>query len=166
MFEKQKDNSASEIEKQKIAKSETEKPKDPTLENIHTVREVMIGTTIKIKGEITGDEDLLVEGSIEGSIDLSEFDLTIGQSGNVTAEVRAKTVKVEGHVTGDIHASQNVLVTKSARMVGNIKAPRVSLEDGAEFKGSIDMHAGTETPVVAAGATPINRDQATDTEKH
>ncbi len=92
MFEKQKDNSKSE--------------------NVNAVREVMIGTTIKIKGEVTGDENLLVEGSVEGSIDLSEFDLTIGKSGNVTAEVRAKTVKVEGQITGDIHASQNVLVAK------------------------------------------------------
>ena len=65
--------------------------------------------SIKIKVKITGDENLLAEGSVEGSINLSEFDLTIGQSGDVTAEVRAKTVKVEGQVTGDIHASQNVL---------------------------------------------------------
>ena len=144
MFEKQKDNSKSE--------------------NVNAVREVMIGTTIKIKGEVTGDENLLVEGSVEGSIDLSEFDLTIGKSGNVTAEVRAKTVKVEGQITGDIHASQNVLVAKSARMVGNIKAPRVALEDGADFKGSIDMHAGTEKPAIAA--TPFIRDQAADDKKH
>ncbi len=143
MFEKQKDNSKSE--------------------NVNAVREVMIGTTIKIKGEVTGDENLLVEGSVEGSIDLSEFDLTIGESGNVTAEVRAKTVKVEGKITGDIHASQNVLVAKSARMVGNIKAPRVALEDGADFKGSIDMHAGTEKPAIAA--TPFIRDQAADDKK-
>ncbi len=147
MFEKQKDNYT----------SETKKQKNPMLENTNTVRQVMIGTTIKIKGEVTGDENLLVEGNVEGSINLSEFDLTIGQSGNVTAEVRAKTVKVDGQVTGDIHASQNVLVTKSARMVGNIKAPRVSLEDGADFKGSIDMHAG-EKPIATAAATRINRD--------
>lgn len=158
MFEKQKDNSTSKIKKQKDNyTSETKKQKDPMLENTNTVRLVMIGTTIKIKGEVTGDENLLVEGNVEGSINLSEFDLTIGQSGNVTAEIRAKTVKVEGQVTGDIHASQNVLVTKSARMVGNIKAPRVALEDGADFKGSIDMHAG-EKPTVTAAATPISRD--------
>ena len=157
MFEKQKDNT-SKIKKQKDNyTSETKKQKTPMVENTDTVREVMIGTTIKIKGEVTGDEDLLIEGSVEGSINLSEFDLTIGQSGNLTAEVRAKTVKVGGHVTGDIHASQNVIVTKSARMVGNIKAPRVSLEDGADFKGSIDMHAG-EKPTVTAAATPISRE--------
>ena len=158
MFEKQKDNSTSKIKKQKDNyTSETKKQKDPMLENTNTVRQVMIGTTIKIKGEVTGDENLLVEGNVEGSINLSEFDLTIGQSGNVTAEIRAKTVKVEGQVTGDIHASQNVLVTKSARMVGNIKAPRVALADGADFKGSIDMHAG-EKPAIKPAATPINRD--------
>ncbi len=158
MFEKQKGNSTSKIKKQKDNyTSETKKQKDPMLEKANTAREVMIGTTIKIKGEVAGDEDLLIEGSVEGSINLSEFDLTIGQSGNVAAEVRAKTVKVEGQVTGDIHASQNVLVTKSARMVGNIKAPRVALEDGADFKGSIDMHAG-EKPAIKPAATPINRD--------
>ncbi len=158
MFEKQKGNSTSKIKKQKDNyTSETKKQKDPMLEKANTVREVMIGTTIKIKGEVTGDEDLLIEGSVEGSINLTEFDLTIRQTGNVTAEISAKTVKVEGQVTGDIHASQNVLVTKSARMVGNIKAPRVALEDGADFKGSIDMHAG-EKPAIKPAATPINRD--------
>lgn len=129
-------------------------------DSINIVRQVTIGTTISIKGEVTGDEDLLIEGNVEGTIDLADFDLTIGQSGNVVADIRAKSITVQGRVEGDIRASQSVLITETARMVGNIKSPRVALEDGADFKGSIDMRDDTQPSSVAAAPTPINRDQS------
>ncbi|MFP6837650.1 MAG: polymer-forming cytoskeletal protein [Pseudomonadales bacterium] len=106
----------------------------------------MIGPTIKIKGDVSGDEDLIIEGTVDGSIELSGHDLTVGQSGHVQANLIATTVRVEGQVTGDITGSEKVIVSKSGRAQGNIVAPRVTLEDGAKFKGSIDMDPGINKP--------------------
>jgi len=102
----------------------------------------MIGKTIQIKGSVTGNENLVIEGNIDGSVDLPQNDLTIGESGQVTANLVAKVVKVDGQVTGDINGSEKVVISKSGRVRGNIVAPRVTLEDGAKFKGSIDMDPG------------------------
>ena len=109
----------------------------------------VIGATITIKGDITGEEKLLIEGRIEGSVKLNKNDLTIGESGNVKADVTADTVRIDGEVVGDI-AGEKVIVSRSGRVNGNIVAPRVTLEDGAKFKGSIDMdpteHAAESKP--------------------
>ena len=102
----------------------------------------MIGPSIVIKGTVSGDEDLLVQGRVEGSIELKDNEVSIGQSGRVTADVNAKTVKIDGEVTGDINGGEKVVISKSGRVRGNIVAPRVTLEDGAIFKGSIDMDPG------------------------
>ena len=99
----------------------------------------MIGKSIKIKGEITGDENLIIEGSVEGSINLHTNEVTIGLSGNVSADVTAKVIKIEGKIAGDIIGNEKVIIAKSGDVRGNIVAPRVTLEDGARFKGSIDM---------------------------
>ena len=109
----------------------------------------MIGQTIKIKGTITGSENLVIEGQIEGSVDLSGNDLTIGENGQVNADLNAKVVHVQGQVDGDISGSEKVVVSKSGRVCGNIVAPRVTLEDGAKFKGSIDMDPGDSKPSAA-----------------
>lgn len=102
----------------------------------------MIGSTIKIKGEITGDEDLLIEGSVEGSIELAAHEVTVGESGKVKADINGKRVIVNGQVTGDINGGEKVIISKTGDVRGNIVTPRMSLEDGAVFKGSIDMDPG------------------------
>jgi len=107
-----------------------------------TRRAAMIGSTIKIKGEVSGDEDLEIEGSVEGSIDLVAHQVTVGETGKVKADIRAKTVIVNGHVIGDITGGEKVIVSKSGNISGNIVTPRMTLEDGAVFKGSIDMDPG------------------------
>ena len=112
----------------------------------------MIGKTIKVKGTISGNENLVIEGTVDGSVDLPQNDLTIGESGQVVANLDAKTVKVDGQVTGDISGSEKVVISKSGRVQGNIVAPRVTLEDGAKFKGSIDMDPGSGN--AATGAKP------------
>jgi cytoskeletal protein CcmA (bactofilin family) len=106
----------------------------------------MIGSSIVIKGTVTGDEDLLIEGKVEGTIDLHSNVVSVGQSGRVSADINAKIVNVEGEVTGDITGNEKVVISKSGNVRGNIVAPRVTLEDGAVFKGSIDMDPG-ETSV-------------------
>ena len=115
----------------------------------------MIGKSIEIKGTITGNENLVIEGTVDGSVDLPDHDLTIGESGKVTADLAAKNVKVEGQVTGDITGSEKVVISQSGRVRGNIIAPRVTLEDGAKFKGSIDMDPGESSkPAAKAEAKP------------
>ncbi len=100
----------------------------------------VIGATVKIKGEVHSEEDLTVEGQVEGTIVLKSNELVVGSSGRVHADVTAKAVKVEGELHGDVEASERVLITVNGSMRGNIQAPRVILEDGSKFKGSIDMN--------------------------
>lgn len=117
----------------------------------------MIGPSIKIKGEVTGDEDLLIQGTVEGSVNLSEHEVTVGQSGQVAADITAKSIRIDGSVTGDINGNENVVISKSGNVRGNIVAPRVTLEDGAIFKGSIDMDPGdTATNPVSLGKKPVS----------
>ncbi len=99
----------------------------------------MIGPSIVIKGEVTGAEDLLIQGKVEGNINLNGNQVSIGESGEVCANIQAKVIKIDGKVTGDITGNEKVVISKSGNVHGNIVAPRVTLEDGAIFKGSIDM---------------------------
>jgi cytoskeletal protein CcmA (bactofilin family) len=102
----------------------------------------MIGPSIKIKGEVSGDEDLLIQGRVEGTISLKAHEVIVGESGQVFADILAKTIKIDGKVQGDITGTENVVISKLGNVRGNIVAPRVLLEDGAVFKGSIDMDPG------------------------
>ncbi len=102
----------------------------------------MIGPNITIKGTVTGEEDLLIQGKVEGTISLGQHEVSIGQSAEVTANIQAKAVKIDGEVAGDITGTEKVVISKSGNVRGNIVAPRVTLEDGAIFKGSIDMDPG------------------------
>lgn len=105
----------------------------------------MIGSTITIKGEVTGDEDLVVDGTVEGNIQLGAHELQVGKSGKVNANITAKVVKIQGEVRGDITGKEKVILSNTGNVRGNIIAPRVTLEDGAIFKGSIDMDPGEKS---------------------
>lgn len=102
----------------------------------------MIGPSITIKGEVSGEEDLHIEGKVEGTINMKDQQVSIGQTGLVSADIQARVVTVDGNVTGDIKGTEKVVVSQSGNVKGNIIAPRVTLEDGAIFKGSIDMDPG------------------------
>jgi cytoskeletal protein CcmA (bactofilin family) len=146
MFEKRKDNTHEEPEiESRGGKGGDWSPS----ETFNTRNAAVIGATIKIKGEISGNENLLIEGNVVGSVALNGHDLTIGQKGSVEADLAAKTVKVEGQVTGDIQGEEKVIITQTGRVRGNITAPRVTLEDGAKFKGAIDMDPGVDKPATA-----------------
>lgn len=107
----------------------------------------MIGATVKICGEILSDENLFIEGEVEGSITLNEHELTVGPSGRIYANIQAQSIRIEGEVDGDIIGREKVLITKSGNVRGNIIAPRVILEDGGKFKGSIDMGPSLSTSI-------------------
>ena len=98
-----------------------------------------IGKSLQVKGELTGQEDLAVEGKVEGKIALKGCAVTIGQTGRVAGEIHAKSVVVAGLLNGNISAEEMVEVAATGTMMGDIRAPRVVLADGAKFKGTIDM---------------------------
>ena len=99
----------------------------------------VIGRSIRIDGDLRGEEDLRIEGDVNGTIQLRNNTLTIGSEGKISANVYAKSVTVDGMVQGDLFGSESVSIRNNAQVNGNITAPRVSLEDGAKFKGSIEM---------------------------
>ena len=98
-----------------------------------------IGPAVKINGRINSDEDLVIEGFVDGNLMSEAHEITVAVSGTLKADVKAKIVIVHGNVTGYVIGSERVIVSKSGKVVGNIDAPRVVLEDGAKFKGSIQM---------------------------
>lgn len=98
-----------------------------------------VGASIKIKGDVTGDEDLVIQGYVEGNIDLKGHNVTISQSGKVKANINANQIIVEGVLDGDMNGEEKVVIRETGNVHGNIVSPRVTLEDGALFKGSIEM---------------------------
>lgn len=114
----------------------------------------VLGPSIEVDGKLKGDEDLVVEGRIKGTVMLKQHTLTVGSQGRLDAEVYAHSILVDGTVHGDLYASERVSIRKTARIEGNILAPRISLEDGAKFRGSIDMDAESEAFRKAFGQQP------------
>jgi cytoskeletal protein CcmA (bactofilin family) len=119
---------------------------------------VNIGQSVQIKGELKGNEDLTIDGMVDGKILVKDHNLTIGANGKITAEVHAKTVIVVGQVSGNITADDKVEVAPSGSVEGDIRAPRVALADGARFKGSIDMErkgsGSSSATTVTSSAAP------------
>lgn len=115
-----------------------------------------IGKSVVVKGELSGSEDLFVDGEVEGSIELRGNSLTIGPNGRVRANVNARDIVVQGKVDGNLRATDRVDLKKSAIVTGDIVTQRIAVEDGAFFKGSVDIQrqeAKTETkPAVAVAA--------------
>ena len=99
----------------------------------------IVGPSMLVQGDMNGDEDLVVQGRIEGSITLKKNLVTVGKDGRVNATVNAKSIRVEGTVEGELRGKEQVIVTRTGSVSGNIVAPRVTLEDGCRFKGAIDM---------------------------
>lgn len=98
----------------------------------------ILGPTLKFKGELTANEDLVIQGQVEGSIKHSS-NLTIGQEGKLKASIEADHVAIEGSVEGDIAGATSVVVKETANVDGNIFSPTVTLREGATFNGKIDM---------------------------
>jgi cytoskeletal protein CcmA (bactofilin family) len=112
---------------------------------------VNIGKSVIIKGELTGSEDLTIEGHVEGKIELRQNVLTIGPNGRIKAQVFAKSVVILGEVTGNVTASEKVDLRDNGSVDGDIAAPRVAIAEGAHFRGSIDMQrTGASAPAKAA----------------
>ena len=119
-----------------------------------------IGKSVIVKGELSGSEDLYVDGQVEGSIGLRGQTLTVGPNGRVRANVEARNLIVHGRVDGDVHATERVDLRKTASLSGDITTARISIEDGAFFKGTIDIQKSESSarpeakPQSAAAAAP------------
>lgn len=128
----------------KSEEPETNGHQEPRI-NIEKVNEVrkrnvsVIGPTLRFKGELSAKEDLVIEGYVEGKIAHQDKDLTIGENGKVKADIHANVVDILGEVEGDVRGDKIVRLKASAKVDGNIRAPRLVLEDGAFFTGSIEM---------------------------
>lgn len=119
----------------------------------------LIGGSLVVEGSIKGQEDLLVEGRVDGDISLGSNTVTVGETGLVKATIQAKVIVVEGRVEGDLFGGEQVEIRRSGHVLGNITAPRVGLEDGAQFKGNIDMSPKAKQ----AAAAPSYQKPTTDT---
>ena len=98
-----------------------------------------IARSITIHGEVSGDEDLVIEGRVDGSVTLGRHAVTVGLEGKVKGNITGQTVTVEGRVEGDLNGEERVVLGRSARVEGDIRAPRVVVQDGAHFKGGVEM---------------------------
>jgi cytoskeletal protein CcmA (bactofilin family) len=112
----------------------------------------VIGKSVMIKGQIFSREDLTIDGEVDGAVELQEHRLTVGPHGKLQAGVKAREIVVLGTIHGNVEASDKIDIRKDAKLVGDIKTARIVIEDGAYFKGSIDI-ARPETGKQAA-ATP------------
>lgn len=106
-------------------------------------KSAVIGPQVRIQGEVSGDEDITIEGRVEGKIAISKT-VKVGPNAQVHAEIKAQTVIVAGKVQGDVTATERVEILPSGSLEGNIRAPKIAIAEGAQFKGSVDM--GTQTP--------------------
>ena len=116
-----------------------------------------IGKAVKINGQIYSREDLYVDGDVEGTIELMDHKLTIGPNGKVHAGVKAREVVALGVIQGNVEASERIEIRKDAKLVGDIKTARIIIEDGAYFKGSIDI----ARPEAARAPAPAAKSQST-----
>jgi len=137
MFDKRKDNTDSKITPPAQGQ---ERPVSATAAAAAMGKTALIGAGIQVNGDITGTENLVIEGRVEGKIELLGNQVLIGQTGKVAADIVAKSVKIDGSLQGDVDGKERVVISKSGKVRGNITAPRVMLEEGAIFKGSIDIN--------------------------
>jgi len=148
----------------------TSSPKQDVGDSTDRRREIsMLGQSLVFKGELEAEEDLMVDGRVEGKITHRAQQLTIGQHGDVKADIMANRVLVQGRVVGNIRATEAIVIEPSAHVAGNLFAPRIGLKEGAEFDGQIQMtrkdgtkaQAGeTRTPATASKPPPAERAEA------
>ena len=112
---------------------------------METGRSASIGKSVSLKGQLYSREDLYVDGEVEGSIEMQEHRLTVGPNGKVNAGVKAREIVVLGTIHGNVEVGDKIEIRKEAKLVGDIKTVRIVIEDGAYFKGSIDI-TRAETP--------------------
>lgn len=143
MFDKHKGNKSSTSREQHAAPSAPLAASAPPV--LTSAKAAVIGPGITIDGDISGTDDLLIEGQVKGNISLGSQEVTVGKTGQVNANVTAKIIRIAGKLQGDLVGKEKVIISGTGNVRGNVVAPRVVLEDGAIFRGSIDMDPGDKT---------------------
>ncbi len=139
----------------------TRKPTPARPEGTGT-KKARIGVGTLLKGELYGEEDIIIEGRVEGKITLKQHGVIIEESGRVDADITASSICVAGEVHGNLHGTEQVVLLKTGRVEGDIHTKSVTLETGAQFKGSVDM--GTASSARPAEKTaPTSSDSPTKT---
>ena len=131
---KKKDDENSEPESPPLGKSPVEQLKERTI----------IGRSISIKGELSGEEDLIIQGRVEGKIDLKKNNITVDKSGSIKGDIYGKSITIEGEVEGNLFGEKRIVLQPSGVIRGDMRAPAINLEEGAKFKGNIAMEAWDE----------------------
>jgi cytoskeletal protein CcmA (bactofilin family) len=131
----------------------------PAAADRSTSTQAQVGKSLQLKGEITGSEDLFIDGEVEGTVELKDNNLTIGPNGNVHADVQARSIIVLGRLRGNVRAGDKVEIRKTGSLEGDLATARIIIEDGAVFRGSIDiLQPGraepTRKPAAQAAAQP------------
>src|SRR5438477_12467555 len=124
----------------------TEAPATPRPVSTSTADQATIGKSLVIKGEVTGSESLYIDGRVEGSINLAGNRVTVGRNGIVSANINAREIVVLGKVRGNLTASDRVDIRSDGSLTGDVVAARISIEDGAFFKGGIDIQKAGQKP--------------------
>jgi cytoskeletal protein CcmA (bactofilin family) len=132
--------------------SDTVKPEART----SPAKQSRLGPSLRIKGEISGSEDLIVDGSVEGMVQLEKQKLTLGPTSKVTADIVAGDVIVSGQLKGNVHAKNRIEIKKDGSVTGDLTTPQISIEDGACFKGSIEIEKGQEKETDQNSFTPTD----------
>lgn len=113
-----------------------------------------IGKSISIKGDLTGAEDLVIEGQVEGKVELPDHELTIGANGRVDADVHAKSVLVVGRIKGNVNGSEKVEIQGTGIVEGDVRAPRLIVQEGAVLNGAIHMDGKSASQASGPAASP------------
>ena len=149
-----------------------QKPFTPVPRPETTMENTVIGEKISIEGNIRGDEHIVIEGSMKGNVEMEKHNFTVGSKGRVEGEINAQKVKVSGQMIGNIKTQGKVEITKEADFMGDIRAKSISVEDGAYFKGSIelDKEPHRKTALAAKSTTvtttqPVNEPKAQTTKE-
>jgi len=103
----------------------------------------LLGASLKLKGEISGTEDLVIHGQVRGKINLEGYDITLARTALVKADIRTKNILIQGSIEGDVHATGKAVIETNGLMNGNLTAARISVAEGAVFKGSLKILSGT-----------------------
>jgi cytoskeletal protein CcmA (bactofilin family) len=132
----------------------TEPTPKSAIPSVPASQRTYLGRTVVAQGQISSGEDLLIEGQFEGTISLNDHCLTVGAEGHVKAEIRARQVVIQGSVTGNVAAREKIEIRRTGHVVGDLVAATVAIEEGAYFKGSIDIARDEGSAASSAVATP------------
>jgi len=119
-----------------------EKNKKSSPEEVIPRNIARLGPSLFLKGELSGEEDVVIEGQYKGKIDLANHNILVGRGAKVEADIRAKNITIYGTVEGNIDASGKIFISKEGQMKGDLKAPKISIMEGAKFRGGVKIEKG------------------------